>query len=113
MRGLDMVSMRRILSNLTRGVSRVALGSALLLAVGATAARADSPAPMGETGCCCIAIKGGKVGCGPKSQADCLAEQPKTPLYDSLPAWAKAVAESEAQEDVKMKAGWRAGKCPG
>ena len=77
--------------------------------VGAASAQ---PAAMGESGCCCIAVKDGKIGCGQKSQAECLAEQPKTPLYDKLPDWAKAVAESEKAEAAKMTTGWRAGACP-
>jgi hypothetical protein len=102
----------RLGAGAARTVGAVALGGLLLGAAGANPARAQAPAPMNETGCCCVAIKGGKIGCGEKSQADCLAEQPKTPLYDQLPAWAHAVAESKADENVKMKTGWRAGKCP-
>src|SRR5262245_34504057 len=104
--------------NRTELVARIADGSrrAPMLALALTTVLAASafaqPAPMGEAGCCCIAIKGGKIGCGPKSQAECLAEQPKTPLYEKLPDWAKAVAESEKDEAGKMKAGWRAGACP-
>ena len=85
----------------------------LLLALAfAGSAQAQVPAPAGEVGCCCISIKGGKMGCGPKTQAECLAEQPKTPLYEKLPDWAQAVAESKAAEAGKMTTGWRAGKCP-
>jgi hypothetical protein len=51
------------------------------------------------------------MGCGPKTQAECLAEQPKTPLYDQLPGWADAVKQSQAQENAKIKTGWHAGKC--
>jgi hypothetical protein len=104
--------------NRTDLVARIAAGSrrapmlALALTTVLTGSAFAQPAPMGETGCCCIAIQGGKVGCGPKTQADCLTEQPKTPLYDKLPDWAKAVAESEKDEAGKMNTGWRAGACP-
>jgi hypothetical protein len=95
-----------------RGVRVGALGVLCLAVSLAATARAQAPAPMAETGCCCIAIKGGQIGCGQKSQAECLAEQPKTPMYAKLPDWAKAVANSEAQEGKAMKTGWHAGKCP-
>lgn len=103
--------MRRIgTAALTRAVVS---GCMLLVVAGATAARAQGPAPMAEKGCCCVAVKGGKVGCGQKSQADCLAEQPRAPLYDHLPDWASAVATSQGQEAEKVKTGWRAGPCGG
>jgi hypothetical protein len=104
--------------NGTELVARIEAGSrrALMLALALTTVLAGSafaqPAPMGEAGCCCIAVQGGKIGCGQKSQAECLAELPKTPLYDKLPDWAKAVAESEKDEAGKIKTGWHAGACP-
>lgn len=74
-------------------------------------ALAQTPAPGGEMGCCCITVSGGKVGCGQKTQEACLAEQPKAPGYDRLPDWARAVAASTAQERERIKTGWRAGPC--
>ena len=93
-------------------IARIAAFAIPLALTVLTGSAFAQPAPMGEAGCCCVAIKDGRVGCGQKTQADCLAEQPKTPLYDKLPDWAKAVAESEKDEAGKMKTGWRAGACP-
>lgn len=104
--------MRRIVSTVARiAATPLGIASALALTVAFAGPASAQPAPMGEAGCCCVAIKDGKVGCGQKSQADCLAEQPKTPLYDKLPDWAKAVEASEKAEAGKMKTGWHAGAC--
>jgi hypothetical protein len=109
---MDIASSRQDVRASSRTLRLELLGTLLSVVALAGAAHAQVPAPMQEPGCCCVAIKDGKIGCGEKSQAACLAEQPKTPLYDKLPDWAAAVAESKAQESMKMKTGWQAGKCP-
>jgi hypothetical protein len=99
--------LRRLVPGLAIGI----VGGVLLVLGAATAVSAQSPAPMQESGCCCVATKDGTIGCGQKTQVDCLGEQPSPPLFDQLPDWSKAVAESEAQEHAKIKTGWRAGAC--
>ena len=92
-------------------ITSVLATSGLMLALTVATAGAQA-APMNEQGCCCVEIKNGKVGCGEKSQNECLAEQPKTLRFDKLPDWTKDVAESQSAEGKKLKSGWRAGKCP-
>jgi hypothetical protein len=107
--------MRRIgltMARIAASAAPLGIASALALTVALAGSASAQPAPMGEAGCCCVTIKDGKIGCGQKSQAECLAEQPKTPLYDKLPDWAKDVAESQKDEAAKMKTGWHAGACP-
>jgi hypothetical protein len=104
----------KVASWLRRPLPEVAVGIAggvLLVFCAATMASAQAPAPMQESGCCCVATKDGKIGCGQQTQVDCLGEQPSPPLFDRLPDWSQAVAESEAQEHAKIKTGWRAGAC--
>jgi hypothetical protein len=84
--------------------------AAAAIAFGHAAAIAADPADTG-TGCCCVP-SGATLKCDPMTEKDCLAKMPKAPQYDEKTDWAKAEAESAAQEKGKMKAGWHIGKCP-
>ena len=72
---------------------------------------APAPAPGNEIGCCCVATESGKMMCSEQTQAQCLASQPRTPLYIELHGWDDAAKTSTAQEHAHIHTGWHAGRC--
>ena len=83
-----------------------------LLAV-ATSVTAQPP-PMTEKGCCCV-VEGVAWRCGEKTQADCLATQPKAPTFPKIKDWKKMwddyVGASWTQATRPSYGGWIAESC--
>jgi len=87
---------------------------ALALAVTLTASAASAQPSMAAKGCCCVA-KGTSYTCSEKTQADCLAQQPKMPTFvknaDWKKAWGEYVADSKKQASSPLSGGWIAEPC--
>ena len=85
-------------------------------AVLAAGASAGAQPAAGAKGCCCV-VQGVAYNCSEKTQADCLALQPKAPTFPKVADWKKAwdefVAASKAQEAKPTNGGWVAESCEG
>jgi hypothetical protein len=83
---------------------------ALLIGVAA----AQGPPPMTAKGCCCV-VEGVAWRCSEKTQAECLALQPATPIFPKIADWKKMwndyVAASETQATKPSHGGWVAERC--
>ncbi len=91
--------------------SVVALAFCAVLA-GAVGVRAQPS--MAAKGCCCV-TEGIAYRCSEKTQAECLALQPRAPTFPKIGdwkvAWDKFVAASKAQETKPSSGGWIAESC--
>jgi hypothetical protein len=90
----------------------IRLGVGILLAA-ATVVSAQPP-PVTAKGCCCV-VEGVGWKCTEKTQADCLALQPKAPTFPKVADWKKMwdayVAASEKQASKPSHGGWVAESC--
>lgn len=68
--------------------TRWAIVAVCTLLAGVTSILAQPP-PMTATGCCCV-VDGVAWRCTEKTQADCLALQPKAPVFPKIADWKKA-----------------------
>ncbi|HEV7730686.1 MAG TPA: hypothetical protein VGR62_00925 [Candidatus Binatia bacterium] len=98
------------MSNRTIGAVMWIMLCTILAGAGAAWAQPAMDAP----GCCCV-TEGIAFRCSIKTQADCMAVQPKAPTFKKMAdwkaAWDKFIAADKAAEARTLSGGWVAESC--